>query len=203
MILLNTEKKYSQKIFIADLTSLSWPYVISARFTIMSNQCISVHMHSTIKNITITYCGYLRHAWQRPRHACNVLGRPQHALQHPRHAWQCLWPTSACFATSQTSHIEQKSPHFLPYKHAQDVASMPRTLLSMPQVPTHTFMNSNYTHCLLFFILISFGFTYEFTLSFFLFIEFLIIYLYIRPFVFYTLLTNLEQKLKKKKKKLK
>ena len=66
--------------------------------------------------VFIYICGYLRHAWQRPRHACNVLGRPRHVLQRPRHAWQCLWPTSACFATSQASYIEEKSSHFLPYK---------------------------------------------------------------------------------------
>ena len=45
------------------------------------------------------YCGYLRHAWQRPRHSSNVLGRPRHALQRPRHALQRRWLTSACFAT--------------------------------------------------------------------------------------------------------
>ena len=58
----------------------------------------------------------------------------RHALERPRHAWQRSRPTSVCFAMSQAyfatsladlsmlfarsqkSHIEEKSPHLLPYK---------------------------------------------------------------------------------------
>ena len=67
----------------------------------------------------------------------------------------------------------------------------------------YIYMDSNYSLFVLFFILISFGYIHEFTLSFFflyLFIEFLMI-IYVRPFVFCTSLTNLKQKFKKKKKK--
>ena len=68
------------------------------------------------------YCGYLRHAWQHPRHSSNVLGRPRHALQRPWLTSACFATSSACFATSlvdlgmlcnlDVSHRKKTSPTF-------------------------------------------------------------------------------------------